>query len=73
MTDKEIFDAFLRRIKREKIIEPRTEFGEYVDKCPWSKTGWAVWKKDGSCTCRPAHDPNRKPGLRIDGEKEQSR
>lgn len=53
-------DAFLRRIRREKIVVPGP--GQYVDRCQYSKTGWGVWNeaKDGHCshcTCKPAKAP----------------
>lgn len=32
--------------------------GEYIDRCHWSPSGWAVWK-EGSCTCRPARKPKQ--------------
>jgi hypothetical protein len=48
-------DAFLRKIKREKIREPGPD--QYVDQCHYSKTGWAIWDKGGACTCKPAKRP----------------
>lgn len=48
-------ERWLRRIRREKITEPGPD--QYVDQCHYSKTGWAVWNKDGSCTCKPARKP----------------
>jgi hypothetical protein len=42
----------IRQIRREPIIEPGP--GQYVDRCDFSKTGWAVWNADGGCTCKPA-------------------
>lgn len=46
----------LRKIKRAKIEEPGPE--HYVDRCDWSKTGFALWLKDKRCcTCRPAKAP----------------
>lgn len=47
--------AWLRRIRREKIVTPGP--GQYVDRCHYSKTGWAVWNRDGACTCKPAKAP----------------
>lgn len=46
-----------RKIKRAKLREPGPD--QYVDECHWSKTGWAIWNKDGSCTCQPAKAPTR--------------
>lgn len=47
----------LRQIKRAKIETPGPE--HYVDRCDWSKTGWALWLKDkGCCTCRPTKAPD---------------
>lgn len=51
----ESVEAFLRRIRREKIVAPVGD--QYVDRCHYSKTGWAVWEKDGACTCKPAKKP----------------
>lgn len=31
---------------------------QYVDECPFSKTGWAIWNKKGGCTCAPAKAPS---------------
>jgi hypothetical protein len=53
MTNEEI-DKWLRKAKRQKIQEPVTEMGQYVDECGWSKTGYAIWNKNGGCTCVPA-------------------
>jgi hypothetical protein len=47
--------AFLRRIRRKKIREPGPN--QYVDQCHYSKTGWAIWNKEGGCTCEPAKAP----------------
>lgn len=33
--------------------------GQWIDRCGWSRTGWAVCERDGSswrCTCRPAEE-----------------
>src|SRR3990167_8219328 len=46
---------FLRQIKRAKIRDPCP--GQYVDRCQYSKTGWAIWDGDGACTCQPAKAP----------------
>lgn len=46
--------AFLRRIAREKIVAPGP--GQHVDRCHYSKTGWAVWE-NGACTCKPTKAP----------------
>lgn len=54
--------AFLRRIKREKIVAPGP--GQWVDECNYSKTGWAVWDRDDKgrwCTCKPAKAPQAAP------------
>ncbi len=48
-------EALMRRIKRAKIVTPGP--GEHVDECHFSQTGWAVWTKDGACTCKPAKAP----------------
>lgn len=59
MTDERSTDAFQEAAKfwrsacREPICFPRE--GELVDRCQYSKTGWAIWRA-GRCTCRPA-DP----------------
>jgi hypothetical protein len=42
-------------MQRVKIREPRPD--QYVEKCHFSKTGWAIWNKDGVCTCVPANKP----------------
>lgn len=47
---------FLRRIRKEKIRKPGP--GQYVDYCQYSKTGWAVWTEDNTCTCKPAKAPS---------------
>lgn len=52
----ETVDAFVRQIKRRKIEVPGS--GQYVDRCHYSKTGWAIWNADGACTCRPAKAPH---------------
>ena len=52
--DSEI-QRFLRQIRRKKIREPRER--EYVDSCDYSKTGWAIWRMGGGCTCEPANAP----------------
>lgn len=44
-----------REIMRRKIRKPGP--GEFVAECQWSKTGWAVWKRGGGCTCDPARKP----------------
>lgn len=49
------FDAIFHRLKREKIQTPGP--GQYVDRCHFSKTGWAIWNADGACTCKPAKAP----------------
>jgi len=51
-------NRWMRRLNRERIRTPGPH--EYVDECHWSKTGWAIWRKDGACTCHPA----RKPALK---------
>lgn len=52
-------DALIKRtirdIARAKIVKPGP--GEYVDRCWYSKTGWAVHKGPGHCTCNPARAP----------------
>lgn len=48
-------NRWMRQLNREKITEPGPD--QYVDGCHWSKTGWAIWNKDGGCTCRPARKP----------------
>lgn len=53
--DEDISARFIREMRRAKICEPTD--GEYVDECPYSKTGWAIWEKGGGCTCRPAKQP----------------
>jgi hypothetical protein len=45
----------IRQIRTAKIEEPVGD--QYVDTCQWSRTGWAIWNKDGGCTCRPAKKP----------------
>jgi hypothetical protein len=46
----------MRRIRDAKIEEPGPE--HYVDRCDWSKTGFALWLKDKRCcTCRPTDAP----------------
>ncbi len=47
--------AWVRRLKRAPIVTPGPD--QYVDRCHYSKTGWAVWDKDGACTCKPAKAP----------------
>ena len=42
----------LRYIRTAKIRKP-TE-GEHVGRCHWSRTGWAIHKSHGACTCEPA-------------------
>lgn len=54
MTDKAIRQA-MKRIQSEPICEPAD--GEFVDSCPWSRTGYAIWNRDGGCSCRPALAP----------------
>lgn len=46
---------FLAEIQAKPICTPGDS--EYVDRCFYSKTGWAIWKQDGGCTCRPAEAP----------------
>lgn len=46
---------FLRKIRREKIGTPGPN--QHVDRCGYSKTGWAVWDNGGGCTCKPAKRP----------------
>ena len=31
--------------------------GERVDFCPYSRTGWAIYYRNGMCSCRPAEPP----------------
>jgi hypothetical protein len=46
----------IAHIKSAKIEEPGPE--HYVDRCDWSRTGFALWLKDKRCcTCRPAKAP----------------
>lgn len=49
----EVVDNILLEIETAKIRIPDSEAGEYIDPCHWSRTGWAVRKANGSCTCRP--------------------
>lgn len=35
----------------------RAESGELVEECGYSRTGWAVVRADGQCTCKPALPP----------------
>lgn len=46
---------YLRQIKRKKLVTPKD--GEHIGPCHFSKTGWAVWKSDRSCTCQPVKRP----------------
>jgi hypothetical protein len=52
-------NAIVRKLRREIRQAPICSPGpdEYVDYCHWSKTGWAIWKTDGGCSCRPAAAP----------------
>ncbi len=45
----------IREIERRKIEKP--ENGQTVGLCHWSKTGYAIYNPDGSCTCKPARKP----------------
>jgi hypothetical protein len=55
MTAMDDIERITRRLKRMKIQQPGP--GEYVDQCHWSKTGWAIWRIGGSCSCIPAKAP----------------
>lgn len=49
------YNRFARRANKVKIGEPGPD--QYVAECYFSKTGWGIWNKDGSCTCEPARAP----------------
>ena len=44
-----------------KLTKPRP--GEWIDRCQYTRTGWAYWHKFGPdehqacCSCRPAPSP----------------
>lgn len=40
------------RIAAAPICEPVGD--QYIDDCPYSRTGFAIYNSDGMCTCRPA-------------------
>ena len=41
-----------REVRTAPLVEPGP--GEYVDRCSWSRTGYAIHKSKGHCTCEPA-------------------
>lgn len=45
----------LRQIRRAKIEMPRD--GLVAGHCDYSRTGWALQKTNGACTCRPTPAP----------------
>lgn len=48
----------IREIKRKRYVKPTAD--ERVGPCHYSKSGWAVWRKEArgaSCTCLPARKP----------------
>jgi hypothetical protein len=49
--------SMLRQLNSKKIVKPGP--GQHVAECYFSKTGFAVWNDDGSCTCNPAKEPNK--------------
>jgi len=58
----DIVESTVNQIKRAKIRKPAGT-NEFVGPCHWSKTGWAIWRRDGnteSCTCQPAKKPSAK-------------
>lgn len=56
-------DQFIKEMEHEIATRPICEpaSGEYVDFCPYSRTGWAVYRPDGQCSCQPALEPVIKP------------
>lgn len=42
-------------IKNAAICAPGP--GESIGECHYSRTGWAIVRRDGACTCRPANPP----------------
>ena len=58
-TDRELLHTMARmrrEVRTAPILEPGP--GEYVDRCHWSRTGWAIHKSPGHCTCNPSNPPN---------------
>jgi hypothetical protein len=49
----------IRQIKAAKIVEPSSD--QRIERCQWSRTGWAVVESDGRCTCQPAKAPTPSP------------
>ena len=42
----------MRQIRTAKIRKPVGS--EFISRCHWSRTGWAIHKSHGACTCEPA-------------------
>lgn len=72
-TDRELLQSMARMrrdIRMSPICEPGS--GEYVDTCAWSRTGYAVHKSPGHCTCNPANEPDAAMLQEAERRKEQA-
>lgn len=55
MTIEEIVEEMNREIASAPISEPGP--GERVENCGYSRTGWAIVRANGQCTCKPTFPP----------------
>jgi len=53
--DEDLIAETRRMVAEAKICQPG--LGQRVERCHWSRTGWAVVESDGRCTCQPAEAP----------------
>ena len=51
-------DQLVTEIATSPICEPGPD--QYVDRCHFSRAGWAIHELDGRCTCRPALAPQER-------------
>ena len=55
-------EDFIREIETAPIRDIRDlAADEHVGPCHYSRTGYAIQKLDGACTCEPAEPPNMSP------------